>query len=313
MFKSLQSNNSIPNNYVYTSNRGTEYMYLEGSWVNCDSMKIVENAHTFKMNQSAMRQIAEHNEKSSLQIGKSYVINESEYTYVGRNNFSLQGNLLSESINNRIQLLIEANNSNDPIQESSSIVVPNGYIYKSKKGNNYFKKNGQWFNSDTKKSINSSSVPMLERAAQNEIDKFNSSSTIKIGQEFKSKKGISYRYVGGNRFISDNGKLLPPDIAKKVLENLSQQQTDSQDSGQQQNSSTDVSTPSSQTEQGSTSSTGDVPLQGLANEIKSNPYARKIVVFLSRGDDLSLLAADILLSGHQKEAVEILKSLNTED
>ena len=60
--------------------------------------------------------------------------------------------------------------------ESSSGEVPNGYVYKSKKGNSYFKKNGQWFNSATKQPINSSSVPMLERAAQGEIAKFNSSS-----------------------------------------------------------------------------------------------------------------------------------------
>lgn len=483
MFKSLQSNNSIPNNYVYTSNRGTEYMYLEGSWVNCDSMKIVENAHTFKMNQSAMRQIAEHNEKSSLQIGKSYVINESEYTYVGRNNFSLQGNLLSESMNTRVHRLVEADeeqhkpgqkndqipnyfqtsygrnndryyykdgwwinkdsehqqavhnprlnteitndaldiihqHNNDPkaampigtqiehngktltyigdafvtdegrrtnseftdrmekkakedksaqgsgqgepaaegepqgqdtapeatpdsqgasdapeqdsgSTESSSGEVPNGYVYKSKKGNSYFKKNGQWFNSATKQPINSSSVPMLERAAQGEIAKFNSSSPIKIGQEFKSKKGITYRYVGGNRFISDNGKLLPPDTAQKVLANLSQQQSGEQGSsegqpqGEPQDSgtdtgSTDSGTPQGEPEQGANQGSegapqGNDPLQGLANEIKSNPLARKIVVLLSRGDDLSLLAADILLAGQQKEAAEILKSLNTED
>lgn len=486
MFKSLQSDNSIPNNYVYTSNRGTEYMYLEGSWVNCETMKIVENAHTFKMNQSAIRQIAEHNKKSSLQIGKSYVINESEYTYIGRNNFSLQGNLLSESMNTRIQQLVEAENtpefsdlkfgdkenvslppphgftldggdykwsdkgywwgkdqnangqtytgkvqSKDLIRElnkdaydkiqhynktdpipvgttvnykgtpvtwngdyfysektgklpdtvwhkfetyfednynrdgtpkssdentqdqstdqptddqsqdqnsndsdtsqgsntDSSTEVPNGYVYKSKKGNSYYKKNGQWFNAATKKPINSSSVPMLERSAQAEISKFNSSSPVKIGQEFKSKKGITYRYVGGNRFISDNGKLLPPDVAQKVLANLSQKPSDEnspdgqpqgEPQDQSQGSNTDSSTPEGQPEQSSSNDSqdapeGDDPLQALANEIKSSPLARKIVVLLSRGDDLSLLAADIMLSGQQKEATEILKSLNNED
>lgn len=477
MFKSLASNNSIPNNYVYTSNKGTEYMYLEGSWVNCETMNIVQSTHNYKMNQSAMRQIAEHNEQNSLQIGKGYVINESEYTYVGRNNFSLQGNLLSESMNSKIQRLVEAdeeqhkpgqkndqipnyfqtsygrnndryyykdgwwinrdsehqqavhnpklsseitndaldiihqhntdpkaampigtqiehngktltyigdafvtdegrrtsseftdrlerkakeekaNQSTDtgseegqpdqeqvqdetpaenpdsqgtPAQDTSSSDVPNGYVYKSKKGNNYYKKNGQWFNSATKKPVNSSSVPMLERAAQAEIGKFNSSSPVKIGQEFKSKKGITYRYVGGNRFISDNGKLLPPDTAQKVLANLSQQSAGDESSpegqpqdsqGAPQDSSTDNSTgsgtpPEAQPEQGAAAgedTNSDDPLQGLANEIKSNPMARKIVVLLSRGDDLSLLAADILLSGQQKEAAEILKSLNNED
>ncbi len=335
MFKSLQSDNSIPNNYVYTSNRGTEYMYLEGSWVNCETMKIVENAHTFKMNQSAIRQIAEQNSKNYLQIGKKYVINESEYIYVGRDNFSLQGNLLSESMNTKIQRLVEADedqgNEKTKEENTSSSDVPNGYVYKSKKGNNYYKKNGQWFNSATKKPVNSSSVPMLERSAQAEIGKFNSSSPVKIGEEFKSKKGITYHYVGGNRFISDNGKLLPPDIAQKVLANLSQKPSEQdssevQSQGEPQGSSTDTSnigsietgTSEEQPEQNSTSDSqdgqgGNDSLQSLANEIKSNPLAGKIVVLLSRGDDLSLLAADILLSGKQKEAAEILKSLNNED
>jgi hypothetical protein len=528
-------------------------------------MKIVENAHTFKMNQSALRQIAEHNETNSLQIGKKYAINESKYTYIGRNNFSLDGTLLSESMNTRVKKLVEADNgafqnftrgdtskvsipdkfylpngqytysksdnswygsegkitdkqfssdlnsdaikdiekynnqdrypvnstiqyggktytytgmnwvsddgkrmsdkflnkvedwldenpnaekqqsepsSNDssstnsqgtnsssnstikvgqriqdknnkvyvfngtdfldasgnklspeqtakiiqkhkewqdsksnnteddyaannhtnldsdsnpkpntsqddqqpassteePTQDSSSsessepenssTEVPNGYLYKSRKGNSYFKKNGQWFNAKTKQPINSSSVPMLERTAQSEISKFNSSSPVKIGQEFKSKKGITYRYVGGERFISDNGKLLPPDTSKKVLSNLSQQSSgdasSEQDNAQGEpqdasvdntNSNDNVGSNEDQPEQNSSenSQEGNDPLQGLANEIKSSPLARKIVVLLSRGDDLSLLAADILLSGQQKEASDILKSLNTED
>lgn len=567
MFKTLTSVNSIPNNYVYTSGRGTEYMYLEGSWINCDSLKIVENTHTFKMNQSAIKQITEQNSKNTLQIGKKYVINESTYTYIGRNNFSLGGNLLSESMNSKIQRIVESdeaifsnfvsgdkenptipnkfvlygdhlynkeknmwwangkfitdvqdnkdlnktalkeidkynktddfpvgstmeyqgktmtwtglnwvypdgknagNNFSDKVQsyiddnpdfinssknsdknstknnengdnstgsdespykvgqhirdkygkvyrfdgtdfvdgsgtklsseETSKILkgakewqdakkngtedefrknnttnlgsnaeqeqqspaseltqsnnsddsssqdsdnttssndsssdVPNGYVYKSKKGNNYYKKNGQWFNSETKKPVNSSSVPMLERAAQAEIGKLNSSSPVKIGQEFKSKKGITYRYVGGNRFISDNGKLLPPDTAQKVLASLSKQssgdENSQQDQSQDSNSSvqdanTDISNdsgtpPQEQPQPGNISgdegTSSNEPLNGLANEIKSSSYARNIIVLLSRGDDLSLLAADILLSGQQKEVAEILKSLNNKD
>jgi len=34
---------------------------------------------------------------------------------------------------------------------------------------------------------------------------------------------------------------------------------------------------------------------------------------MSRNDPVSLLAADILLSGQQKEAADIIKSLNNED
>jgi hypothetical protein len=550
-------------------------MYLEGSWVNCDNLNIVENTHTFKMNQSAVKQIAEQNSKNTLQIGKKYVINESTYTYIGRNSFSLGGNLLSESMNSKIHRIVEAstpkfsnfvagnkdkpvipnkfslndhyvydkdknawwsrdghyitnktdsedlfksaykdiakynneesypvgssmeyngermtwtgnnwvyengriagnkftdlvdsyitdnpdfinsstssdstnnsensstssdsdqspykvgqhirdkygkvyrfdgtdfvdssgtklssdetskilkgakewqdakNNGNEdeyrknnttnlgsktvqdpkspeqeqqssPEQEQQSSSpeqepqsnnsdvsdsqasdennssndlssdVPNGYVHKSKKGNSYYKKNGQWFNSATKRPVSSSSVPMLERSAQAEIGKLNSSSPVKIGQEFKSKKGITYHYVGDNRFISDNGKLLPPDTAQKVLASLSQQSSGDESSSedQPQDKNTDTSNGSGTTSQeqpktGTTSgdegTNSNEPLQGLATEIKSSSYARNIIVLLSRGDDLSLLAADILLSGQQKEVAEILKSLNNED
>lgn len=521
MFKSFQSNNSIPNNYVYTSNKGTEYMYLEGSWVNCETMNTVQSTHNYKMNQSAIRQIAEHNETNFLQIGKKYVINESEYTYVGRNNFSFGENLLTESMNSKIQRLVEAEQftnfvhgdkestdipngfslyrgeynynknknqwsiSGTPIEskqdnadlnktaikeiekynkqddyavgstidwkgetmtwtgtrwispegkragdkftsqvddfinenpgvlkskpkpkqsaqpetseipknqkitmrdgenyywdgkdsfrnqngdaldaernqrsidswkryksgaapthsmgdqgngnqsipqeqskpekstsdEITSTEVPNGFVYKSGKGNSYFKKAGQWFSSITKKPINSSSAAPLERAAQAQVNTINSESPIKIGQEWKSKKGINYKYAGGDRWISDEDKLLPISTAKALNQQLSSSASqkepsevtqDQEASEPQQNSQSQPTVSNVSDNFGS----GDSSLESLANEIKSNPMARKIVVLLSRGDDLSLLAADILLSGQQKEAAQILKSLNNED
>jgi len=328
MFKSLGNSNSIPNNYVYTSHRGTEYMYLDGSWMNCETMQVVENKHNFKMNQSAKAQIAEHNENNSLQIGGKYGINESTYTYVGRNNFTINGNLLSESMNTKVQQLVEADASDENPDAGSSSDVPNGYVYSSNSGKKYFKKNGQWFSVETKKPINSSSAVPLERAAQAQIAKFNSESPIKIGQEWKSKKGITYKYAGGNRWISDSGKMLPASTAEALNQQLSSTSSDdeapadqgsndssgSQDQGQDQSS--DTNPPSGNPaggNSGDNSNSGGDPLQGLANEIKSNPYARKIIVLLSRGDEVSLLAADILLSGSEKKAVEILNSLNNTD
>lgn len=478
MFKSLDNNNSIPNNYVYTSNKGTEYTYHDGSWLNCETMSTVHSTHNFKMNQSALRQIAEHNERNSLKIGKTYVIKESKYTYVGRNNFTLNGSLLSESINSRVKMIVEADNksqfsniklgstenieipdkfkldgfvynkeknawwgtdtnengnqytgyikdkslvselqndaierikqynktdpypvgttvdydgntvtwngdvwmvpgkgaypsgftqqfdsyyeenknslnssetsqddqssndnnssdeqkpvdsNNDTTQNSGSSDVPNGYVYTSNKGNSYYKKNGQWFNSNTKKPINSSSVQMLERSAKAQIDKHNSTSPIKIGSEFKSKSGITYKYAGGNRFISDDGKLLPIATAQKVIDNLSSKTDDSTEQ-EPQDASVDNQTDTPNTDVPNTetpaptqnNNSGTPPandqntngLEGLANQIKSNPQAPRIIVLLTRGDDLSLLAADILLSGQQKEVAQILNSLNNEE
>lgn len=537
MFKSFDSNNSIPNNYVYTSHKGTEYMYIDGTWLNCKTMNIVESIHNFKMNQSAMREISEHNKSSVLKIGKKYTINESEYVYVGRDNFTFQGSLLNENINSRVKMMVETdsqsfenftfgnpseksipnkftlvssgytynkpsktwydrdgavkdktfnaeltadaykdiekynsqdrypvnstvqyggktytytgtswvsddgkvmsdkfltkvedwldenpeiekqakskssknptdssdssnnmkvgqtitdkygkvykfdgtdfvdsvgeklspektaeilkkhkawldsqkngadsgNNKNNssnsdsseqnPTDErsdsTSSSSIPDGYVYTSGKGKSYYKKNGQWFSADTKKPINSSSVKPLERAALAAIDKHNNSGEVKIGTEFTSKKGIKYKYVGDDRFISDNGKLLPKDLAKSVIQQLKQQSDtgsndeegqDSPNTGDNQgqnnpppeppepaNSDSGKQTPPSQ---GSNESNS---LEALANEIKSNPEARRIIVLLSRGDSLSLLAADILLSGKQNKVKQILNSLNNEE
>lgn len=462
MFKSYGNNISIPNNYVYTSNKGTEYMYLDGSWMNCSTLNIVESTHNFKMNKSATQQIAEHNSKNNLQIGKKYIFNESAYVYVGRDNFTFNGNLLNESINKRVKNLFEAedtnfsdlklgdksndevpsyfkmgdyvysnggwfhngarvakkgdnldelmadakdyikkinNNPNETLpvgstvqykgntltfvgdalvdlknnkeypsvyvdrlkeyakssednnssnsteqdnstsdensspessntQSNSSVEVPNGYVYTSGKGKKYFKKNGQWISAENKKPINSSSAIPLERAAQAAIQKHNQTEPVKIGTEWKSKKGQSYKYVGNGRFISDSGKLLPQDIAKKVLDNLSQdsseqseQNTDipevqidgdnsSQEQSEQSGNNEQQPKPSNSQPQGET--TG---LEGLADKIKAAPAntRRRITVLLSRGDDISLLAADILLAGKQSEASQILNSLNNKD
>ena len=492
MFKSFDNNSSIPNNYVYTSNRGTEYMYLDGSWLNCETMSTVASTHNFKMNQSALRQIAEHNEKGGLQIGQKYVIKESEYVYVGRNNFTINGNLLTENLNSRVKMLVEADdtaqfkniklgstenieipdrfkldgytfvknkgkwwgpvgnsngyvtdkkmvsdlnadaiesikshNKNEPYpvgttveyngetavwngtnfvvpgkgafpdgftqqfddyfqdeykpsqengnseqgqdsnqdspandstqdsqpetsqgdevppesSSSSSTEVPNGYVYQSGKGKSYYKKNGQWYSSETKKPINSSSAKPLERAAQASIEKHNASASVKIGDTFTSKKGITYKYVGGDRFISDQGKLLPKDTARTVLDNLwkqaderkaqgqndqsTEQNSDEQNSGEPtppESSSTDAPPAQDNTSDAGNAGNGSEstedandPLKGLAQQIKSNPEARRIIVLLSRGDALSLMAADILLSGQQKEVAQILKSLNNEE
>lgn len=57
-----------------------------------------------------------------------------------------------------------------------------------------------------------------------------------------------------------------------------------------------------------TSSTN--PLEGLAQSIKSNKYAKQIVTLLSRGDKAGLVLADILLNNQVAEAIQILNSLN---
>ncbi|EBS4516806.1 hypothetical protein DQT32_05260 [Salmonella enterica subsp. enterica serovar Braenderup] len=325
MLKQIGNDNNIPNSYVYTSHKGSEYIFLEGIWYNCENMMPVDSSKNFKMNQSALRQISESNTNSTLKIGNKYLINESEYVYVGRGKVTKDGYLLHESINSTIVSLMEAD---DDSSEDTSTEVPNGYILTSGKGKTYIKRNGTWYSTETKKPVNSGVVAPIERAAKAAIDKHNEKAAVKIGDEWKSKSGVTYKYVGGNRFVGDNGKMLPQDTAKNVLQHLWQKSDEeraqneeepeqSQDSGTNDTGSTDTSsqpqgTPPSPKPQEQSTGSGD-PLQSLADKIKSHPKGGKIAVLLSRGDPLSLMAADILLNGQQSEAAQILNSLNNED
>ncbi|SOK58481.1 hypothetical protein [Yersinia phage fHe-Yen9-04] len=449
----ILGNIKVPNNYVYTSHKGTEYVYLDGSWLNCETMNEVSNVHNFKMNQSAIKQIAEHNNSNELKIGKKYLINESEYVYVGRNQVTKNDSLLHESINKNIVSLMEAGNSDfsnfvrgntteleipnkfqsqgytynkskntwsgdngeitdtqdnkdlnsmaikdiqnynskddfpvnstidwqgktltwngnnwvnpdgriignkfnskvydyldefpsnnksseseadNSSKDSSSDVsdVPNGYIYTSAKQKRYIKKNGQWISLETKKPINSSTAAPLERAAIEAIKKQNTSSKIKIGQELKNNYGQMYRYVGGLRFISDEGKSLPEDVAREIISSIDDTKQSNEEQPVQGNKEQPAQSvqgneepnnaPNAPIQPAQNNSTGQSnkpdsnsdPLQALADEIKSNSSATRIIVLLSRGDKLSLMAADILLSGKKNEALQILNSLNNTD
>ena len=52
------------------------------------------------------------------------------------------------------------------------------------------------------------------------------------------------------------------------------------------------------------------PMTELAQKIKGSKYNKQIVTLLSRGGDMDLLAADILLNGNVQEVINQLKSLN---
>lgn len=210
--------------------------------------------------------------------------------------------------------------------------VPDGFVYSSPQGKTYFKKKGIWYSSQTKKPLNASNVPLITRAAATQIKSLDRNSKVKIGQEWTSKAGKTYRYVGGNRFISDDGKMLPADYAKKVMAKLESDSTeqseqpspnnasDQSQSNAQSNETPDASEkPPVQNDEPAQSSTDDSTgaeagneLQALASQIKNSPSARNIQILLTRGDAISLLAADILLAGDSDKAKQILQSLNKE-
>lgn len=265
--------------------------------------------------------------------------------------------------------------------EVSSTEVPDGFAITSKAGVKYIKKAGQWISSQTKKAMNSSAAKSIERAAESKIKQHNETSPVKIGDTWKSAKGKEYKYVGDDRFISTDGKLVPKSSAEKIMSQLSakgseekpevpQDSTQSADvegfvvgktkikdkagkqyvyqggnkfvnpdddsvypteladkqiekfkqsqAGNVQTTAADQGEPvqakPQQPEAGAQEQpSGNSDLEALAQQIKAHPKARKITVLMTRGDKVSLLAADLILAGKEQDAIKILKALNSSD
>lgn len=220
----------------------------------------------------------------------------------------------------------------NPGTGSSSSTIPDGYSLTSKAGVQYTRKNGQWISSQTKKPMNSSAAKSIDMAAERQIAEFNKSSPVKIGDKWKSGKGKEYTYVGNDRFISSDGKLVPKSSAAQILDKMKAERTQTTD--EVPPNTTDDSTapepqgtpapepsaePTSEPTNEPSASNEPAPsgasngLESLAKEIKAHPEARKITVLMTRGDKVSLLAADLILSGKQQDAIKILKALNSND
>lgn len=219
-------------------------------------------------------------------------------------------------------------------EEGKGLVVPNGYTIVSKSQIPYYKKNGEWISTKTKKPINSSAAKSVERAAQVRIAEYNKSAPVKIGEEWTSSKGKTYTYVGDDRFISTDGKLIPKDSAKKILAKLEGERKvdtdsplDTKDKEPKVQDAPNQDAPKSEPEvqsqeepkqdapksEPTPSSTENSELSSLADAIKQHPKARKITVLMTRGDKVSLLAADLILAGKEQDAIKILKALNSND
>lgn len=327
MLNFFGNNSEVPNGYVYTSYTGSKYVFLEGLWFNDSSMKMVDPSKYSKMYASAQRQIVEQNLHSKMKIGNTYICEGKEYTFIGEGKFTQNGNVIAESLSISHSLM-EA--------EDNQQIAPNGYVYTSNKGKSYYKKNGEWYISGTKAKVNSSASKPLEQAAIRKIEQENNSNELKIGKStWTSSKGKEYTYVGGDRFISEDGKLLPKGMAEKAKDDIvskkddhREEDTKVRDDVDSKIDDTSTATPEDRHEEEKTDQQKAVDeidvgreahqeekddIKGLANKIKASPYSRKITVLLTRADKLSLMAADILLSGKVDEVKKILQSLNNRD
>lgn len=235
-----------------------------------------------------------------------------------------------EQPNNKEKLPVFATKEsiNEADEEEVSVTVPHGYRITSKSGKTYIKQNDKWFDVDTKKQLNTSAAKSVERAAQNSIIQHNESGAMKIGTTINSKKGKQYSYIGGNRFISDDGKIIPKSAAEQILARYDEERAAKEDKPEEVKqdevkSEVEAPKPPKEEQKPKAEEPTEEPVksddevspevQSIASKIKESPHAQRIKVLLTRGDEVSLLAADILLSGKKDETVQILKSLNKND
>lgn len=490
MINLFGTNRVVPNGYIYTSHKGSEYIYFEGIWFNHKNMKMIDPNKAPQMNEAAKKQIVEHNCNNKLMIGESFTFTGKTYTYLGKKRFSEDGILAESSIlseviaegervynvpretldkqwaslgffilppftedvripagfelkgyrfspkksrfmnvrdgsladnmmnrklwteassiaksmrhkedllpiNSTIMVrdnnaraewngtdfsgtdgeviipsqqandikmkytnfikqnsalfpdLNGANNTNheEPKHQSGvvrseqpstvaeslneaedSTSIPEGYLITSRAGVQYVRKGGQWISSQTKKPMNSSAAISIDRAAKAKIDKYNETADVKIGDKWKSGKGIEYTYVGDDRFVSSKGKLAPKSAAAGILDKMRAANKPEEEVEVQQDVVQDAPVDAPEEVKGQdvppaeptstdepAQSGADSGLESLAQQIKANPKARKITVLMTRGDKLSLLAADLILSGKEQDAIKILKALNSSD
>lgn len=311
MLNEFKSGVTVPNGYVYTSKTGARYVFLECMWFNESNMMLVDPQKYGNMYLSAVAQINEYNSSSNeYKIGNTYNKDNKTCVFLGESRFITEnGTIINEDDENTNQ-------------------VPNGIRITSKNGNVYQKKDGQWFNIETKKALNSSAAQGAERSAQKMIQIHNSNEdNIKIGSTVTSKSNKTYTYLGGDRFMDAGGRLLPKSTAQALIqkhkdEKSSGKEEDEQKTGSSDDTSTDTTDDTNTTDNtnspddtsGGTGETdnqsSDNPIQELADKINASPYARKIKVLLTRADKVSLLAADIFLSGKREEVTQFIKSLN---
>lgn len=506
MINFFGTNRVVPNGYIYTSHKGSEYIYFEGIWFNHKNMKMIDPNKAPQMNEAAKKQIIEHNCNNKQMIGETFTFTGKTYTYVGKERFTENGVLTESKVltelladeervysvsrdtlnkewnelkfsiipphaedisippglvvngfkfiprgqrfqdmstgsyaepaiarklydagirmvradagnhtlvpinstlmtgNSKLQYngtdfcdndgnpvvsgasadkiisaytkfvqsnpqdfpslagdntkeqrfganvrpkvgsdlvqkrdqvteaeessAVEKKHSTDD-NETSNIIVPDGFAITSKAGVKYIKKAGQWISSQTKKAMNSSAAKSIERAAESKIKKHNETSPVKIGDTWTSSKGKEYKYVGDDRFISTDGKLVPKSSAEKIMAQLSNKAPEetqevtkevpteipqsSEEHGEPEQVKPQQAKPTQPEVDTEEKPSGNSELETLAQQIKAHPKARKITVLMTRGDKVSLLAADLILAGKEQDAIKILKALNSSD
>jgi len=402
MLNFFGNNTLVPNGYVYTSHTGSKYVFLEGLWFKNSSMGMVDPKSYNNMYVCAQKQINEHNSKSKIKIGETYLREGKNQIFIGEGRYTIDG-LLVESqfsdfkkadpnkieIPNRfkegdytynkkekawydrgekvtdLQFAKELNtdaikrinqyNSSDEFPVNSTVTYDGKKLtwngtnwtddYGTSYGDKFAAKVDEYIQDNPESSSNDSSTDPVQQDGEqtNSSEKTNSTdlSTQKMpkGTSFTSKSGIKYVYDGNGNFVSDKGKVYPPALTDQILAKYNAEQAQKEQESKKPEDEKIKNDIDSRVDDTSTADPEDKheeekadqekaiddndakvddveendKIKSLADRIKANPKSRNIEVLLTRADKLSLMAADILLSGKADEVKKILQSLNSRD
>lgn len=267
---------SIPNGYVYTSGKGNKFIFKNGTWFNLANKKPVNQSNINMLNRSAVKMIEDYNSKNEIKIGSKVSSKKgTEYTFNGTGFVSSDGKMLSggaaQSAMNKLKAQNASNSSGTDSTDANASAEPQA---------------------DDNKSEDSTIVP-----GESAIDTQNTD-TNPAPQGSPSASTDSTDSSTGNSTDYN---------AQSIIDNLGDHEQGAENGDSTSGSDNSTQTPPAGS---STDDSSNDPLTKLAQQIKANKYNKQIVTLLSRGSDMDVLAADILLNGNVQDVVSQLKSLN---
>lgn len=197
------------------------------------------------------------------------------------------------------------------------ITIPLKYNYQGKKLNYIHMGDGNWIIKQTGKEVDPMHVPGLETNAEKRIMEYNARNLVKIGEQ-ASINNIIYTFNGTDFVDKDGNAPFSGSQTEKIKQRIQDASGEKADDNSEETDSTGSDDKSTNSKDTNSSESKNKPesnkessaLQGYADMIKDHPKRARLITLIGRGDPVSLLAVDIILSGKEKEAEEIIKNMN---
>lgn len=188
------------------------------------------------------------------------------------------------------------------------ITIPLKYNYQGKKLNYIHIGEGDWVVEQTGEPVDPKYVPMLETNAEKRIHSFNARNQVKIGDEVEVNH-IVYTY-NGTSFVDKEGNT-PFDAAQaeRIKQRMQNKAGGNADESTNDDSTEEKNDEKPEPKNDKGSDKQDSALQDTADIIKNHPKRARLITLIGRGDPISLLAVDIILSGKEKDAEQIIKNM----